>query len=97
MAISRKIQEHTRALAKETLDTFDEVSTNAERSLASPTTDPRNVLAIPTWEGARELDRLAEARARSYRHLSREPAIARVVALKGGERLTYFFPDSPRM
>ncbi|MDE0452046.1 MAG: hypothetical protein OXI90_09820, partial [Gammaproteobacteria bacterium] len=91
MAISREIQERTRTLAKDVLDTFDEVSSEAGRELASPPPDPRNVLAAPTWEGIQELERLAEARAESYRHLSREPAIARVVALKAGERLTYFF------
>lgn len=90
MAISGEIREHTKLLAKDTLDTLDEVSTAAEKALASPPTDPRNVLASPTREGVRELDRLAKARAESYRQLAREPAIARVVALKGGERLTYF-------
>ena len=91
MTIPREIQEHTRALAKETLDTLDEVSTAAEKALASPPTDPGNVLAAPTREGVRELGRLAAARAESYRHLSREPAISRVVTLKGGERIPYFF------
>ena len=95
MAIQREIREHTQALAKETLDTFAKVSTAADRELASPRTDPRNVLADPTWEGVQELDRLAAARAESYRHLYREPAIARVVALKGGERITYYFCRCP--
>ena len=95
MALSGDIQEYTRVLAKETLDTLDQVSTRAQTALASPPTDPRNVLANPTWEGVRELDRLAAARAESYRHLSREPAIARVVALKGGEPSTYFFCRCP--
>ena len=88
---SREIQEHIRVLAKETLDTFHEVATAAETQLSSPRSDPQNVLANPTQEGISELDRLAVARSESYRHLSREPAIARVVAVKGSEHLTYFF------
>lgn len=91
MAIPREIQEHTRALAEETLERFDEVSTAAETELASRGPDSRNVLANPTLKGFQELDRLAAARAECHRHLCREPAIARVVALKGGERITYFF------
>ena len=91
MATPKKIQDYTHALAKETLEKFDEVSIAAEGRLESPPTDPRNVLANPTWEGARELGRLAAARAESHRHLYREPAIARVVALKGSKPITYFF------
>ena len=90
MTMSQDTQKHIRSLATETLDTFDKVSTDADSELASPPYDPRNVLAKPTREGVRELDRLTEDRTASFRHLSQEPAIARVVALKDGAPHTYF-------
>ena len=95
MAITREAQGRIEHVAANSLSTFATVADAASAALGSGSSVSAGVLAnTNTFNGAKVLRILAEAHAanrESYRRLSREPAVARVVvADEKGRRTVYY-------
>jgi hypothetical protein len=84
MKLSDEIKKYVELVATEVLNAFEKVSTTAKQSLHVPPTPASNAFAsINTMTSAaavREYDEISRASREAREILSREPAVARVIA-----------------
>ena len=95
MSISQDTKEHLASVADNTLVTFEAVSKFATTDFSEQPVSPENVLVnvntLTSLNAIGMLDKIIEKNRKSLRHLSVEPAIARVVSINNeGHRRTYF-------
>jgi hypothetical protein len=84
LKLSRETKKYVEALATEALDTLREVSTAAKQNLHIPSTPASNVFAsintLTSAAAVRQYDDISRASREASEILSREPAVARVIA-----------------
>ena len=96
MSISHDTKDRLKSVASNTLETFEVVSAVANTGLsggrpASPEDVLANVNTLTSLNAIGVLDKIFDENRNSFRHLLREPAIARVVAIdEESNRRTYF-------
>lgn len=101
MELSREAKKYVEAVAAEALDTIEKVSAAARQSLRIPPTSASNTFAsINTFNSAkavRQYDEISRANREALEILSREPAVARVIAEDedGNLRTIYVCRTSP--
>ena len=84
MKLSPEVKRYVETLAVEALDAFDKVSTAAKQSLRVPPTPASNAFAsintLTSPAAVKQYDEIAQASHEAREILSREPAVARVMA-----------------
>ncbi|MDG6746437.1 hypothetical protein QCF01_18780, partial [Staphylococcus aureus] len=95
MALSLNVNEHTSDIAREALAIFDSVATGAKAELArfkGPSAEslaPLNTLT--TEKAVAKLNEIGREILNGHQILSREPAIARVIAADESDNITTFY------
>lgn len=94
--MKQKDKEHIGRVADEALNQFAKIADSARKGLRDTSTpDPGLFAAINTWtavEAVRRLEQISQEKIESYEVLTKEPAIARVVAEdEDGRARTYYF------
>lgn len=78
MSVEPETRRRVESLARDALEKFDSISTEATRELREARTNP-DVFATPTTVAVRQLGGIRQELKADYRVLTKEPAIARVV------------------
>jgi hypothetical protein len=82
-------------LAEEVIGKFEAIANAASRQVSSATSVSADTLAYPNafnvHDAVRNLEKSARAVSESNRHLTREPAIARVVVIDRNEKMRTYY------
>ena len=101
MKLSREAKKYVETVAAEALDAFEKVSTAAKQSLRIPPTQASNVFTsinpMTAAAALRQYDEISRASREARETLSREPAVARVIAAddEGELRTIYICRATP--